>query len=118
MLEKMFRLFPQRTDMLEKRIEEVTAKLEAEYTMNRSRSRSPDRHVMLSEQPGRYMARTQPDIMELEERLRRAENELAAGDVMRDSLRQDKERVIISEYRLRRTVIICLCNLLNPHFSY
>ena len=41
----------------------------------------------------RRVSRFQPDMLNLEERLRKAEHELAAGDVMRDGLRADKEKV-------------------------
>ena len=39
------------------------------------------------------------EMVELEERLRRAEAELAASDVMRGEMRGDKERVRVEQHR-------------------
>jgi septal ring factor EnvC (AmiA/AmiB activator) len=52
----------------------------------------------------RHSKRLRPDIGQLEDRLRRAEQELAANDSLRDALRAEKARV--SHQSLQSTVCL------------
>jgi len=75
--------------MLEKQLAELSADLES-YRAELAAVGSADRFV------------------DIEQRLVRAENELAAGDVLRDNLRADKEKVSdgmgLSEQRINNSL--------------
>lgn len=60
-------------------MDEMAKKMEAEYDLHRNSERKSKR--------------LEADFLDLEERLRKYESEMAAGDMMRDGLRTDKERV-------------------------
>ena len=67
--------------MLEGKISSVTEELQRQHEGQR--------------QAERRAKRVEADIADMEERLRRTEGEATAGDVLRDGLRVDKERVSI-----------------------
>ena len=71
-------------DILESKISELTAQLEAQYELQRTADRKS--------------RRSGDDLLQLQERLRNAESELAAGDAFRDGLRVDKERVSLLSF--------------------
>lgn len=65
--------------MLENKISGLTEQLSAQLDLQRGADRRSQK--------------IQGDMFSMEENLRRAEGELAAGDMLRDGLRFDKERV-------------------------
>jgi len=65
--------------MLEDKVNDLTKQLDIE--LNNSRN------VELKAK------RLEADVLELQQQLRKYENELAAGDMLRDGLRIDKDRV-------------------------
>ncbi|ELU12895.1 hypothetical protein CAPTEDRAFT_173947 [Capitella teleta] len=65
-------------DLLEGKVRELSSQLESQCDLHRSAD-SKSRRI-------------EKDFLDLEERLRRAESELAAGEALRDGLRIDKER--------------------------
>ena len=76
--------------MLESKVASLTQQLDAQYELHRT----VDRKAKHSE----------AQLLDLEDRLRRAEGELCAGDVLRDGMRMDKDRVRApSVYELYQT---------------
>ena len=71
-------------DSLEERIKTLTEQLETQYELHKTAA---------------HRARkAENNMMSYEERLRSAEGELAAGDVLRDEFKTDKEKVRIKGY--------------------
>lgn len=81
-----------RIELLQEKLSDLTEELH----MNRERADSAELERRMVE----------PGIQDAEERLWRAKNELAAGEVLRDELRADKEKVghsPILEYKQKQT---------------
>ena len=69
----------QHIELLEQKVSSLTSQLEKQYDVHRSGDQR--------------MKQAEGDIYQLQDRLKRAESELASADMLRDSLRTDKERV-------------------------
>jgi DNA-directed RNA polymerase subunit K/omega len=76
-------------ESLEERIKTLTEQLETQYELHKTAA---------------HRARkAESDLLSYDERLRSAEGELAAGDVLRDEFKTDKEKVRV------RKVVYSLC---------
>lgn len=78
-LKLMPRFLLQHIDMLECKVRDLSNQLENQCDLERTAEGK--------------LRRVEKDFLELEERLRRAESEMAAGEALRDGFRIDKERV-------------------------
>ena len=74
----------QHIDLLEQKVGSLTTQLEKQYNVHRSGDQR--------------LKQAEDGIFEMQERLKRAESELASADMLRDSLRADKERVRTAEH--------------------
>lgn len=69
---------------LEERIKTLTEQLETQYELHKTAA---------------HRARkAESDLLNYDERLRSAEGELAAGDVLRDEFKTDKEKVRVGRF--------------------
>ena len=74
----------QHIDLLEQKVGSLTTQLEKQYNVHRSGDQR--------------LKQAEDGIFEMQDRLKRAESELASADMLRDSLRADKERVSAKEH--------------------
>lgn len=79
-----------RVDLLQEKISEMSEQLKA----SAERSHSAEHQLR----------RAAPDIRQMDERLQRAENEMAAGEILRDNLRSDKEKFLQFLEKLSNTL--------------
>ena len=96
-------LITQHIEMLEGKVSALTTQLDGQLEHQRSSERRAQK--------------AEGELFSLEERLRRAEGELSAGDVLRDGMRADKERVsiVVYLYSVQYLLYYRKCYLTHPN---